>query len=129
MLTRDAFLAAVAAFQEHDLDVPGLGTVHIRELSALDRIKVVQAANADGAWNGAVFNATCVQLGMTEPKLSGEDAIALVAGRDGPISLIADAIWKLSEGGPESLKSGDTQADGSEPDQDTSAGAARGKAG
>ncbi len=110
-LDRAALLTACVTLKEQDLDIPELGKIKLRELTAQQRLDASQAARGeDGQFDGALFNALIVQMGVLDgegqPLLTPADVEALLAGRGGFVAALSDKVWALSEASLDHLKSG-----------------------
>jgi hypothetical protein len=129
-LSRELLLARCTTLAEDDVALPGGGLVRIRELTAAQRTEASRIANTSGALDLALWYAVVVQMGVIDPAtgqplLSKEDVAALTQGRFEVLQHLCEAILRLSEMGPEGLKSGDSADDAGQPDTQGGAAAAR----
>lgn len=115
-LDLEAFLRAVTNLAEEDLDVPGLGRVRIRELTAAQRVSVLEQARVGDGYNDARYWAAIVAAGLVEPKLGPGHIEALFNGRDRLLKRLSGAILRISNADGESLQGGDPEADGGQLD-------------
>jgi hypothetical protein len=125
-LDRAALLTACTTLAEREKDIPGLGRVKLRELTAQQRLDASQAARGGaGDFDAPLFNALVMQMGTLDsagkPLLMPADVPMLVNGRAVFVSDVANDILTLSEATLPYLKSGDRADDDGQPDAGVSA--------
>ncbi len=99
-----AELLEAAAVPSEAIDLPGLGTVYVRGLTAGEAGKVGQMHNANQADRLAASMACwCLQDAGGQPMFQPTQVAELMAWRNDLVQPIVDAVLRLSglEGGPD----------------------------
>jgi len=104
-LSFDGLMAVPAAAKvEHDLEIPGYGTVRIRALSAGEYWQGRQSANETGRFDEERWQAIVLSTGMLQPRLSYDEAMRFSRERPfGVVWMLSQAIVALTMGIPEAV--------------------------